>query len=181
MLLCDYVIDFCSYGPVSSYSYKDAFAPWCSGFYNSSSFSDRERQALAELRSLCNMLKDYGEAVRVDFSVGNDMKYYSGVVFRGYLEGIPVSVLSGGQYDKLLRKMGRSSSAIGFSVSVDLLEQPAEAPDVDTVVLHGKNADPAKLVKAAEAAAKQGTVLVTTELPEGRNYRNVIRLEEDAQ
>lgn len=143
--------------------------------------SDGERQALAELRSLCNMLKDYGEAVRVDFSVGNDMKYYSGVVFRGYLEGIPVSVLSGGQYDKLLRKMGRSSSAIGFSVSVDLLEQPAEAPEVDTVVLHGKNADPAKLVKAAEAAAKYGTVLVTTELPDGRNYHNVIRLEEDAQ
>lgn len=139
--------------------------------------SDKERQALAELRSLCDILSSYGEAVRVDFSVGNDMKYYSGVVFRGYLEGIPVSILSGGQYDKLLRKMGRSSSAIGFSVSVDLLEQRSRNWDVDTVLLHDGTVDPAKLVTAAEEAAKSGTVLVTTQLPADRSWRNIIRFE----
>ena len=140
--------------------------------------SYEERQALSELRSLCGLLETYGEAVRVDFSVGNDMKYYSGVVFQGYLEGIPESILSGGQYDKLLRKMGRSSSAIGFSISVDLLEQRTKNADIDTVLLHDGTADPAELVAAAEEAAKSGTVLVTTQLPADRSWKQIIRFEE---
>lgn len=137
--------------------------------------SPRERQALAELKRLCDILRGYGDAVQVDFSVGGDMKYYSGVVFRGYLEGIPVSVLSGGQYDKLLRKMGRGSSAIGFCVNVDLLEQSAKNTDVDTVLLHDGTADPAALAAAAAEAAKEGTVLVAKRLPADRGWKRVIR------
>ena len=50
-------------------------------------------------------------------------RYYSGVVFKGYVEGIPTGILSGGQYDALLRKMGRNSKAIGFAIYVDLLDK----------------------------------------------------------
>ena len=56
-----------------------------------------EQQALAELSALWNILEDPKNGLRLDFSVGSDLGYYSGVVFRGYLEGIPESVLSGGQ------------------------------------------------------------------------------------
>lgn len=143
--------------------------------------SPRERQALAELKSLLGILSSYGDAVQVDFSVGGDMQYYSGVVFRGYLEGIPVSVLSGGQYDKLLRKMGRSSSAIGFSVNVNLLEQNTKNTDVDTVLLHDGTADPAALAAAAEEAAKEGTVLVAAQLPTDRCWKRVIRFGEEKE
>lgn len=143
--------------------------------------SPRERQALAELKSLLGILSSFGDAVQVDFSVGGDMQYYSGVVFRGYLEGIPVSVLSGGQYDKLLRKMGRSSSAIGFSVNVNLLEQNAKNTDVDTVLLHDGTADPAALAAAAEEAAKEGTVLVAAQLPTDRCWKRVIRFGEEKE
>ena len=52
----------------------------------------------------------------------NDMKYYSGVVFKGYLEGIPTGILSGGQYDRLLQNMGRKARAIGFAVYLSMLE-----------------------------------------------------------
>lgn len=62
------------------------------------------------------------EKIKIDFSVGGDMKYYTGIVFRGYLDGIPKSVLSGGAYDGLLRGMGKSHGGIGFAVSTDLLE-----------------------------------------------------------
>lgn len=144
--------------------------------------AEPERQALEELYGLCRILASSGfeQAVRVDFSVGNDMKYYSGVVFKGYLVGIPTSVLSGGQYDKLLRKMDRTSSAIGFAIYVDLLERlerETDSVDVDTVVLHDGTVDPAKLVAAAENAAKSGSVLVTTMLPTGRTWRNLVRFE----
>lgn len=84
-----------------------------------------ERQTLAELERIHGILASQGFAnrVRVDFSVGHDMKYYDGVVFKGYLAGIPNGVLSGGQYDRLARKMGKRSRAIGFAVYVDVLER----------------------------------------------------------
>lgn len=84
-----------------------------------------EQNAYQEFREVCDALEDsgYGDALRVDFSVGNDLKYYSGVVFKGYVEGIPTGILSGGQYDALLRKMGRNSKAIGFAIYVDLLDK----------------------------------------------------------
>ena len=63
------------------------------------------------------------DRVNIDFSVVNDMNYYSGIVFRGFIDGIPSGVLSGGQYDKLMKKMGRSSSAVGFAVYLDMLER----------------------------------------------------------
>ena len=141
-----------------------------------------EWDAFRELESICSILEQegFGDSVRVDFSVGNDMKYYSGVVFKGYLEGIPVSVLSGGQYDKLLVKMGRSSRAIGFAVYADLLRRQdalEQQYDVDTVLLHDGTADPAKLLAAAKEAGKEGSVLVCTALPEGRRWRRVIHFE----
>ena len=83
-------------------------------------------QALAELEQILATLADngYADAVQVDLSVGNDMKYYSGVVFRGYIEGLADNILSGGQYDKLLRKMGKAGRAIGFALNVQMLEMP---------------------------------------------------------
>lgn len=64
-----------------------------------------------------------GSALRVDFSMVDDLHYYNGILFKGFLPGLPDSVLSGGQYDNLMRKMGRRSGAIGFAVYVDRLER----------------------------------------------------------
>lgn len=141
-----------------------------------------EWDAFRELESICRILdqEGFGDSVRVDFSVGNDMKYYSGVVFKGYLEGIPASVLSGGQYDKLLVKMGRGSRAIGFAVYADLLRRRdvlGQQYDVDTVLLHDGTTDPAELLAAAKEAGKEGSVLVCTTLPEERRWRRMIRFE----
>ena len=144
--------------------------------------TDAERQAFEELQSLWTILESsgYGNAVRLDFSVGNDMRYYSGVVFRGYLAGIPSSILSGGQYDKLAQKMGRKARAIGFAIYLDLLQElyrEENAFDVDTVILHDGTVDTVTLTAAAEAAAKDGSVLVATQLPQGRSWKRMVRFE----
>ena len=145
--------------------------------------TEAEQQALEQLRKLWKILEETGcaDAVRLDFSVGNNMGYYSGVVFKGYLEGIPASVLSGGQYDKLPRKMGRNAKAIGFAVYLDLLANREEDTfDVDTLILHDGSADSLILTAAAEKAAAQGTVLVTRELPGTRNWKHLLRFEKGA-
>ena len=151
----------------------EALSPYLTG--------EAEQTAVAELKALLEMLKErgYEECVRMDFSVSNDLGYYSGVVFRGYLEGIPESVLSGGQYDKLPRKMGRKSRAIGFAVYVDLLqerEQEENPFDVDTLILHDGTVPLADLRRAAESAAAEGSVLVATKAPKGRSWKRKVEI-----
>ena len=142
-----------------------------------------ERSAFEELKLLWAILErsGYGESVRIDFSVSNDMNYYSGVVFKGYLAGIPASILSGGQYDKLLTKMGRNSRAIGFALYLDLLARQGAMEanfDIDTLILHDEDADPGALLAAAEEAAQGGTVLVAAEIPQGRSWGKLMDLRE---
>jgi len=62
------------------------------------------------------------EKIKIDYSAVENLNYYNGLVFRGFIEGIPESILSGGQYDNLMKKMGRKNSrAIGFAVYLDLI------------------------------------------------------------
>lgn len=61
--------------------------------------------------------------VVIDFSLASDTAYYNGIVFKGFIEGIPDSVLSGGQYDKLMKRMHKKSGAVGFAVYLDVLER----------------------------------------------------------
>ena len=62
-------------------------------------------------------------ALRIDFSVVGDRGYYNGVIFKGFISGVPDSVLSGGRYDKLMRRMKRKSKAVGFAVYLDAIER----------------------------------------------------------
>lgn len=59
------------------------------------------------------------DKIIIDFSVVNDMKYYNGIAFKGFVEGIPTGILSGGQYDNLMKKMNKRYGAIGFAVYLD--------------------------------------------------------------
>lgn len=63
------------------------------------------------------------DAFYIDFSVTGDIHYYNGIIFHGFLRNIPTVVLSGGQYDRLMQRMGRKSSAIGFAVYTDALDR----------------------------------------------------------
>lgn len=66
---------------------------------------------------------DMADKIRIDFSVINNMSYYNGIAFNGFIYGVPEGVLSGGQYDKLMNKMGKKSRAIGFAVYLDVLDR----------------------------------------------------------
>jgi len=77
-----------------------------------------------EFKYVLNKLieSEYKDKVIIDFSIVGDLNYYNGIVFKGYIKNLPREVLSGGRYDNLLKKMKRSSSAIGFAVYTNELE-----------------------------------------------------------
>ena len=69
--------------------------------------------------------------VWIDFSATGDLRYYNGIAFKGFVSGVPECVLSGGQYDTLMRRMGRKDRAIGFAVFLDRLDDPGEEEEPD--------------------------------------------------
>ncbi len=58
------------------------------------------------------------EQVLLDLGIVNRSNYYTGVIFRGYVQGSGLTVLSGGRYDNLLGEFGTDKPAIGFAVDV---------------------------------------------------------------
>jgi ATP phosphoribosyltransferase regulatory subunit len=142
------------------------------------------RAALAQLRRVLGALEREAPAgsIRIDFSVINDMNYYNGIVFRGFLYGLPSGILSGGQYDYLMQKMGKSGGAIGFAVYPDLLEglaAPQQKYDVDTVLLYDEGAPLSAVLAAARTLKEDGkSVTVQKSLPGKLRYRQLCRLSE---
>ena len=123
-------------------------------------------EALTELRQIMSLLNP--EQVRLDFSLGNDMKYYSGLVFKGFVRGVPTSILSGGQYDRLLTHMGKKARAIGFAVYLDRLPEEEGGWDVDTLLLTG-DASADQILAAAESLS--GSVLAAKSEPGDRVWK----------
>ena len=94
--------------------------------------SKSEKSAIA-LNTLEKILSDfskteYKDKISLDFSFTSLDGYYNGIVFKGFIKGASSAVISGGQYDTLMKRMGRESSAIGFAVYLDEVER-LDAPE----------------------------------------------------
>ena len=135
----------------------------------------------ALLETLCRTLGVRAEKVHLDFSVVNDMSYYNGIVFKGFVNGVPAGVLSGGQYDGLMQKMGRAARAIGFGVYLDQLERFGKAApefDTDAVLLYTDDCDVTALSTAAQVLRDaEQRVTVCQKMPEGLKYKKLYAFE----
>ena len=71
--------------------------------------NEKMEQAVAELENILRCLKIGGneQNVNLDFSIVNDMDYYTGIIFQGFINGVPSDIQNGGRYDNLLHKMDR--------------------------------------------------------------------------
>ncbi|MCD8205439.1 MAG: ATP phosphoribosyltransferase regulatory subunit [Clostridia bacterium] len=87
--------------------------------------NDKMAAALNELKGLFGTMEKlgFGDKMRLDFSVISDENYYDGLIFNGFIDGLPKMVLSGGRYDRLVRKLGKTSGAIGFALYLQNLER----------------------------------------------------------
>lgn len=140
------------------------------------SLNDGMRSACEKLTLLCDLLeKTAGGAVNLDFSILTGLKYYNGLVFKGYVPGVHSGILSGGQYDNLVKRMGKQAGAVGFAVYLDLLyELPAAGRplDADVLLLYEADDAPEKVMEKAAALRAEGLrVRVQREKDEGRYGR----------
>ncbi len=135
------------------------------------------QKPLSQLKDLCSAIRD--DKLNIDFSVEGDMSYYNGIVFKGFIEGVPESVLSGGQYDPLLKKMNRKSGAIGFAVYLDSLErlwENVDATTVDAVLLYKECDSIAEVNAVAEKLISDGKrVAVLKSVPENIKYKQLLK------
>ena len=122
------------------------------------------RAAAEELAALCRLLRAFGDfRVDADLSVTNDTDYYNGVLFRGFVDGVAAPVLSGGRYDHLLNRMGRSGAAVGFAVYLSELERFMDRPaeyDADVLLVYDGGTDPAAVAERANALVAGGKTVV---------------------
>jgi len=135
-----------------------------------------DKKSLSELKTITASLNP--KMMRIDFSILDGMKYYNGIVMRGYVKGVPTAVISGGQYDKLMKRMKKKSRAIGFAVYLDSLERLLEEVseyDVDVVLRYGENDDIASVLKKAQKLRDEGKSVVTLREPAANlRYREMI-------
>jgi ATP phosphoribosyltransferase regulatory subunit len=139
------------------------------------------RRALAYLTELFAALEALGlhEAVQIDLGLVHGQQYYTGLVFRGYMEGSGKTVLSGGRYDGLLAEFGRPAAAVGFGIELDFLSkamleggQVRPQPAPETLVFGAAGCEAAALARAQELREQGVKCLCSAEnsLEEALNF-----------
>ncbi|MBQ6474968.1 MAG: ATP phosphoribosyltransferase regulatory subunit [Clostridia bacterium] len=124
-----------------------------------------------------------GERIRIDLSMIDDLHYYNGIIFRGMVEGLPETILSGGRYDNLLKRLGKNGRAIGFAIYLDLLERldrERDPYDADILLLYEKDAKPEEIIRAVNALRTEGYSVRAQTEPDTLRCRRTAYLKEGA-
>ena len=146
-----------------------------------------EGEAVAALGQLKRVLRAFDDSpikdiLRIDFSVTDDIGYYNGIVFKGFINDVPDKVLSGGQYDKVLEQMGLKSKAIGFAIYTNVLDRLSKKEsvyDVDTLIIYDEGEDIGQIGALVKKMSADGSsVVAQRKVPERLRAGQVIRLYE---
>ena len=122
---------------------------------------DESKSALKQLEivgKLLSLRKDICP-VRLDLSLVAEEDYYNGIVFSGYVNGLPAKVLSGGQYDRILKKFSKNGGAIGFALYLNelsfILSSKSEY-DCDIIIKYSEDVDVSKLIDLVNSLTSEG-------------------------
>ncbi|MFZ7134649.1 MAG: ATP phosphoribosyltransferase regulatory subunit [Eubacteriales bacterium] len=85
--------------------------------------NERMYAAVNSMEETYEILKAYhfGDLIYVDLGFTNQLNYYSGLIFKGYVNDFGEAVLSGGRYDHLSSTFGLPRPASGFGINISLL------------------------------------------------------------
>ncbi len=109
---------------------------------------DEGQKSLDYLSELYTLLCDAGlqDKVVIDLSLVNRTNYYTGIIFKGYLQGSGISVVSGGRYDSLGAEFGRDMESTGFGI---------ETGDLAAVMLARNEIDEEKMPQIVVFSEKE--------------------------
>jgi ATP phosphoribosyltransferase regulatory subunit len=126
-------------------------------------------QELENLIKLWKVLEAYEISDNVVLNLGliNNMDYYTGIIFQGYVENTGRPVLMGGRYDQLGVQYDKHIPAIGFAAEVDVLLQAVIQQGLitkkreirDFIIFYDKNKQKEALTTAFELRTKDYRVL----------------------
>ena len=97
------------------------------------------QRILDNLVDMANQVEATGQQVRIDVSTEPLQSYYTGLTFRGYVDGVSQYIVSGGRYDGLLSSFdGTPMPAVGMAFNIDVLtdvtlQGASKAQDNDTL------------------------------------------------
>ncbi len=141
-------------------------------------------EAVSALAGLAETLSALGKTERVvlDFTNLSDPAYYNGLTLTGHIEGVPYVVLSGGQYDRLIRRFRKEGGGIGFALYLDELSRlPGFATPfgVDVAVVYDPaKVSPVELAQNVQDLTQSGySVWTGTALPEDLTYKTLVVME----
>lgn len=139
------------------------------------------KEALACLARLYLALRrlGLGDQVMIDLGLVQENEYYTGVIFRGYIEGSGDTVVSGGRYDTLLQQFGSPLPATGFGVNVDCLTKAmldrgeVDPPMPPEILVHARPGHEVDALQKVNELIEQGMLCefsVFEELPRSMDY-----------
>lgn len=83
--------------------------------------NDKAQNALNNIKSIYEALDTigYSKYLNIDLGMIQNFDYYTGVIFKGYVNELGEEILSGGRYDNLISEFGEKTPAVGLGINVD--------------------------------------------------------------
>ena len=141
--------------------------------------SENLQRSFCELKDILEVIRGdaFYQNIRLDFSVVQDITYYNGIVFQGFINGVPEKVLTGGRYDLLMRRIGKRGGAIGFGINMNLLERIFEGSsefDADVAVIYNEGDSIRNLLRTVQDLISVGKrVAAVKKLSDKARYKQV--------
>lgn len=88
--------------------------------FSNTELADRLTELKETYNALCRLYDK--DSITVDLGLVNKAEYYTGIIFRGYIEEYGQAIISGGRYDTLIGSFGAADvGAIGFAANVNAI------------------------------------------------------------
>ncbi|BCZ47646.1 ATP phosphoribosyltransferase regulatory subunit [Clostridium gelidum] len=154
--------------------YKKFFnkLPWMFGDKNileeakKLAFNNEVKENLEYLEVLYSQLEalGYGENVTFDLGMVPRLNYYTGMIFRGYGEGVGNTLLRGGRYDRLIKSSNNYVPAIGFSIDINSVIENGKLnknlnEDENIYKIYYSEKNRIEAIKKSEELRKQGYIV----------------------
>lgn len=118
--------------------------------------------------------------IKLDLSMFQDLDYYNGLIFKGYIRNLPKEILIGGRYDNLMSKLNKKTNAIGFVVNLDELYNyyldNNQKTDCDYLILYDDSTSELDLVKTSLELIKNNYKVISKHI----NNKTVITFSKDS-